>query len=135
MLFLLDTNAFSDLMVDDPRVRSRMSALDPSDQLITCTIVMGEIAFGILRLPVGRRRDDLTARAAKVTLEVPAVEIPPEASDYYASIKYERSRAGRPIEDNDAWIAATARQLNAVLVSRDADVQNIPGLAVQDWTK
>lgn len=43
MLFLLDTNAFSDLMVDDPRVRSRMSALNPSDQLITCTIVMGRL--------------------------------------------------------------------------------------------
>ena len=95
----------------------------------------GEIAFGILRLPPGKRRDDLTARAAKVSLEVPSPGIPAEVSEHYASIKRERSRAGLSMDDNDAWIAATARHFNAILVSRDLDVQKVPGLVVQDWSK
>jgi hypothetical protein len=69
MLYLLDTNAFSDVMVDDPRVRTRMAALKPSDQVVACTIVKGEIFFGIKRLAPGKRRDDLEARAAKVSIE------------------------------------------------------------------
>jgi predicted nucleic acid-binding protein len=135
MLYLLDTNAFSDVMRDNPVVRAKIAALDPSDQVATCTIVRGEIAFGILRLPPGKRRDDLTARAARVSLEVPSLGIPSEVSEHYASIKQERSRLGLAIDDNDAWIAATARHFNATLVSHDLDVQNVPGLVVQDWSK
>ena len=35
---------------------------------------------------------------------------------------------------NDLWIAATALALDAVLITRDSDFQQIEGLSVNDWT-
>ena len=37
---------------------------------------------------------------------------------------------GRPLPENDLWIAATALSLEATVVSRDSDFQEIEGLAL-----
>ena len=36
--------------------------------------------------------------------------------------------------ENDLWIAATAMDRNAVLVSSDSDFRRIGGLALEDWS-
>jgi predicted nucleic acid-binding protein len=59
VIYLLDTNAISDLMRADARIENWISALDRGDRVVTCTIVRGEILFGIARLPEGRRRAEL----------------------------------------------------------------------------
>jgi predicted nucleic acid-binding protein len=38
------------------------------------------------------------------------------------------------LDENDLWIAATALALDAVLITRDGDFQQIEGLSVNDWT-
>ena len=43
MIFLVDTMAFSDLMREHPRMDSRMAALAPTDRVVICSIVRGEI--------------------------------------------------------------------------------------------
>src|SRR5437588_4530781 len=58
---ILDTNTVSDLMGDDPKVKARGAA--HADPLRTSAIVAGEIRFGRDRLPIGRKRSDLEARA------------------------------------------------------------------------
>jgi predicted nucleic acid-binding protein len=57
--FLLDTNAISELMRADTRVEKWMAGLNEENRIVTCTIVRGEILFGISRLPEGRRRAEL----------------------------------------------------------------------------
>jgi predicted nucleic acid-binding protein len=32
------------------------------------------------------------------------------------------------------WVAAACLQMNAILITRDADFQQIEGLTVEDWT-
>jgi predicted nucleic acid-binding protein len=56
MIFLLDSNAFSDLMRKDPRVEAYLAALGSNDKVMICSIVRGEILYGLARLPQGRRR-------------------------------------------------------------------------------
>jgi predicted nucleic acid-binding protein len=56
--YLLDTNAISDLMRASPRIENWMAGLEPGDRVVTCTIVRGEVLFGIARLPPGRRRTE-----------------------------------------------------------------------------
>jgi predicted nucleic acid-binding protein len=53
MTYLLDTNAINGLMRTDAQVENWMASLDAADTIVTCTIVRGEILFGISRLPVG----------------------------------------------------------------------------------
>ena len=59
MTYLLDTNAISELMKADPRIETWMAGLDEQDRIVTCTIVRGEILFGISRLSAGSRRAEL----------------------------------------------------------------------------
>ena len=51
MMFLLDTNAFSDLMRKHLKLDARMSSLAPADRVVICTVVRGEIRYGIEQLP------------------------------------------------------------------------------------
>jgi tRNA(fMet)-specific endonuclease VapC len=130
MTYLLDTNTISDLMRTDARVENWMAGLDPADSIVTCTIVRGEILFGISRLPTGARRTELE-RIGKQFLDAFQCEpVPVRAADFYASLKAERQRRGLTLDENDLWIAATALVLNATLVSRDADFSGIDGLAL-----
>jgi predicted nucleic acid-binding protein len=65
MIYLLDTNAISDLMRADLRIEKWMASLNEDDRVVTCTIVRGEILFGIARLAESRRRADLEAQRVR----------------------------------------------------------------------
>ncbi|MCC7449149.1 MAG: type II toxin-antitoxin system VapC family toxin [Anaerolineae bacterium] len=54
-------------------------------------------------------------------------------ADYYGQIKRQLRVKGRPIPENDIWIAATALQYNLPLVSRDAHFQAVNGLLLEVW--
>lgn len=134
MLFLLDTNAFSDLVQGHPRLKDRVAALSAQDRLIICSIVWGEIAYGIERMPEGKRRTDLAAKADRILASLDCEPVPPQAGNYYAAAKLARQRGGLAMDENDLWIASTAMALDATLVSRDADFHRIAGLNLEDWT-
>jgi predicted nucleic acid-binding protein len=43
-------------------------------------------------------------------------------------------RQGTPLDENDLWIAATARALDAAVVTTDSDFQRVSGIQKEDWT-
>ena len=134
MLFLLDTNAFSDLMREHPRVDAHLASISPTDRVVICSVVRGEIRYGIERLPQSKRRQELEIKATNLFAVLPCEPVPEAVGDYYARIKLARQQKGLSLDENDLWIAATALALGAVLISRDRDFQQIDGLTVNDWT-
>jgi predicted nucleic acid-binding protein len=86
MTYLLDTNAVSDLMRAAPQTENWMAGLNPGDRVVTCTIVRGEILFGIARLPRGRRRSELEESGLQVLDSLRCEPIPKLAGDAYASV-------------------------------------------------
>lgn len=130
MIYLLDTNAVSDLMRGSPRIETWMEGLEQSDRVVTCTIVRGEILFGIARLPPGKRRTELEATGRDFLSAIRCEPVPAQAADSYARIKFTRQQGGLTLDENDLWVAATAVALGATLVSRDSDFGHIEGLAV-----
>ena len=137
MDYLLDTSTCSLLMAHDPHVTSHFGFLsDVNDYVFTCTIVRGEILFGIQRLPIGRRRQVLEIQVFNLFGGLPCFPVPKEAADYYAPMKRYAEQQGTPLSENDLWIGATAMALNAILVTADSDFQRIIefGLQVEDWT-
>lgn len=130
MICLLDTNAISDLMRADARIENWISALDRGDRVVTCTIVRGEILFGIVRLPEGRRRAELEDVGLQFLNAFRCEPTPQLAGDYYANLKLSRQKSGRTLDENDLRVAATALALGAKLVTRDTDFAGIPGLPV-----
>ena len=124
-------------MERDPYVTARFDSLSNlNDYLFTCTIVKGEILFGIQRLPIGRRRQVLENQAINLFEGLPCLAVPKEAADYYARMKNYAEQHGTPLSENDLWIAATAMALDAILVTADSDFQRIAGfgLRLADWT-
>jgi tRNA(fMet)-specific endonuclease VapC len=134
MTYLMDTNAFSDMMREHPKMDIHLAGVSSTDRVVICSMVRGEIRYGIERLPQSKRRQELEAKASKLFAIIPCEPVPEAAGDHYARIKLTRQRAGLTLDENDLWIAATALALGAVLISRDSDFQRIDGLMVEDWT-
>jgi predicted nucleic acid-binding protein len=134
MTFLLDTNAFSDLMREHPKVDACLESVSSTHWVAICSVVRGEIRYGIERLPQGKRRQELETKAVKLFAILPCEPVPEAAGDHYARVKLTRERKGLALDENDLWIAATALALGSVLISRDSDFQQIEGLMVEDWT-
>jgi predicted nucleic acid-binding protein len=129
---LLDTNAVSDLMDRHPVLTAR--AVRHPGRLLTNVIVHGEIRYGIERLPPGRKRADLEARAASVmpTLVIEPLTVP--FAELYGRLRASLDAQAVNLKDNDLWIATTALALGAILVTRDRIFWRVPGLQVEDWT-
>lgn len=135
MIYLLDTTAVSDLMREHHRVQEQLADVLPADRVAVCSVVRGEILFGIERLPVGKRRKELETKAKHILDATYCEPVPEAAADHYARIKSQCETKGVPLDENDLWIAATALALEATLVSRDTDFHAVDGLSVVDWTR
>ena len=132
--FLLDTTTFSFLMERRPEVVAHLESLEPEDRVGICTIVRGEILYGLERMPPGRRRRE-SGRAAAELFDVLACEALSEAvADAYARIKYDAERDGTQLAENDLWIAAMALAHGATLATSDTDFGRVRGLNIEDWT-
>jgi predicted nucleic acid-binding protein len=132
--FLLDTNAFSDLMAAEPRSAARLGSVTAPDRVVTCTIVRGEILYGIERMPSGARRDGFSRNADALFSVLTCEPLPAAAAEHYARTKQQCRARGVALDENDLWIAATCLWLGATLVTRDRDFTRVPGLMVEDWT-
>ena len=129
---VLDTNAISDLMRDHPQVRARTAK--HSGPLITSVIVWGEIRYGLERLPPGKKRTDLEARAQAIHGILPCEPVTIPVALEYGHLKASLESIGITVPDNDLWIAATARIQGAIVVTRDQLYKQIPGVQVEDWS-
>jgi len=132
--YLLDTTILSWMLRQHPKVHEKVASLTPTDRLVICSIVRGEVLYGLERLPHGRRRRDLESKVTELFGTLPCEPIPEAAGDHYARIKRETERKGMRLDENDLWIAATAVSLRAVLVTTDSDFQRVSELNIEDWT-
>lgn len=134
MLFLLDTNVVSDIVREHPKITARINALLPTDAVAICTIVRGELLFGIENVPAGKRRQLLSEKLAHILAALPCHAVPSSAADHYSRIKHACRQKGTPLDENDLWIAATTVSMHATLVTRDGDFGHVDGLITEDWT-
>ena len=120
----LDTSAYSRLRAGDRRVQDLVAA---ADVLLMPVIVLGELhgAFEI-----GSRVRENRAALAEFLTE-PFVLVAPTSATVarqYGRIYALLRRAGTPVPVNDLWIAATAIDHGACLLTFDRDYERIPGL-------
>ena len=122
-------------MKDNPKVKGRLNSLTESDHPFTCSIVKGEILFGIVRLTAGKRRQDLQQKANELFAAIPCEPISENVSDAYVKIKVAAEQQGTSLGECDLWIAAAALTFDAILVTSDSDYQRITGLGLrlENW--
>jgi tRNA(fMet)-specific endonuclease VapC len=129
-LYLLDTNAISDLAANPSgRVAEKIAEVGVAN-VATSVIVSGEVAFGVEQ----KGSDRLQKRMALLmsSLDVRPLEQP--ADEHYGFLRAMFKKQGRPIGPNDLFIAAHALALNAVLVTANVkEFSRVPGLKVENW--
>jgi predicted nucleic acid-binding protein len=121
-VIVLDTNIVSEAMRRDPspELVAWSATVHPGEIYLTA-ITRAEIRYGIERLPAGKRRKALAAKAERHLAAFSDRTLPFDnpAADLYGLIVAERERAGRPISHEDAQIAAIARARGATVATRD----------------
>jgi tRNA(fMet)-specific endonuclease VapC len=56
-----------------------------------------------------------------------------DTARFYGTVVMQLRRKGRPIPQNDMWIAATALQHNLTLLTKDTHFDEVNGLAREAW--
>ena len=122
-MIILDTNVLSELMRPQPAASVvDWVAQQPASRLFITAVTQGEILYGIGLLSRGKLRDRISAAATAMFAEDFADRILPFNSDSsaaFADIVVARRRAGRPIAQLDALIAAIARTNGAAVATRN----------------
>lgn len=121
---LLDTNAYTALMLGEA---ATVEVLAHADRLLVNSVVLGELLGGFA---AGSRESKNRAELARF-LHTPRVEllsITAHTADSYALVYAGLRRKGQPIPTNDLWIAASALEHGAALLTRDAHFAHIDGL-------
>ena len=124
---LFDTNAFIGWVKRDASLaRVSVAWTAPAISLFT----LGELRFGALK-SARPEQNRATVEAARPSF----LPLSPDerTADIYATVRFELRRLGKPIPENDLWIAALARQYGLVLLTRDGHFRAVPDLTVTSW--
>lgn len=90
-------------------------------------ITLGEMRFGAIRAAWG----EIRRRALDDHLETyVALPVDSSVAELWAHLRARCFELGRPKDDNDLWIAATAERYEIPLATLDRDHHDIPGLTV-----
>jgi len=121
-MIIVDTNVASELMRPSPSelVRDWVQSRSGRD-LYTSAITVGEIRYGIEKLPQGRRKNSLSSVANEIfeTFAPQILSFDAVAAEQYALIVSHRDGLGLPIDGFDAQIAAICRVHGATLATRN----------------
>lgn len=137
-MIVVDTNVLSELAKVSPSQRV-MDWWDrhPRAELFITSITQAETLLGIELLPAGRRRRQLESalnQTFQISFEGRILPFDSEAAGEFAKIVAARRKAGRPISQADAQIAAIARSQAAALATRNTgDFEHCGVKLVNPW--
>ena len=94
---------------------------DLPDEIAVSVVTAAELELGVLRASGPTARAVRVRTLSRVRSGYPLLPIDDATASCFAQIADEELRAGRKLRRHDAWIAATALQHNAAVVTQDAD--------------
>lgn len=130
--YLVDANVLSEAIKPDPNVRVVEWLQDYEPELAVDPIILGEVRFGILLLPRGRRRSRLERWFEEGVRRLQC--IPWEASTglRWAELLATLRASGRAMPIKDSLIAATALSHDLTIATLDRRDFEAAGVTVVD---
>jgi tRNA(fMet)-specific endonuclease VapC len=124
---MLDTSAYSAFKRGHPEA---IDALRQASSILMPSIVLGELLAGF---EVGGRREENRRELVEFqhSPRVRIVQITEDTAERYARIYAHLRTAGRPVPTNDLWIAASAMEHGAELLTTDRHFLDVPQVVVR----
>jgi predicted nucleic acid-binding protein len=124
---ILDTNAISAILAGETLIQAKLA---PGERQHLPIVVIGEYQFGMLG---SKHRKRLVIAFERLESNSVLLQCDRETADFYAAIRHGLKIRGRPIPDNDLWIAALARQHSLEIVSQDSHFDEVVGIRRVSW--
>jgi len=125
--YLLDTNVIIALFARETSIAHQ---LEQAQEVFVPSIALGELYYGAYKS--GRAAQNL-AKIDEFAASSSILSCSAETAQEYGLIKDALHARGKPIPENDLWIAAIARQYDLVLVTRDTHFDAIDDLGREAW--
>ncbi|MFA6401054.1 MAG: type II toxin-antitoxin system VapC family toxin [Salinivirgaceae bacterium] len=120
--YLLDTNIIIDLFTGNQDIGQQIKQLEAP---IVSAITIGELYFGAEK---SQQRSKHLKQVNEFVEICTILDIDLATTKVYGKIKNALKMKGRPIHENDLWIAATSIQHNLVLATKDKHFIEIENL-------
>ncbi len=125
--YLLDTNIIIALFAGEASI---VNNLAQADEVFIPSIALGELHYGARKS--GRSQKNLE-RIEEFVANNTIIECDASTARQYGDVKNRLRINGRPLPENDVWIAALALQYGLTLVTQDAHFQEVESLQTVSW--
>ena len=125
--YLLDTNIIIGMFTGDIAIEEKMQS---RHNLFLASPSIGELYYG------AQKSDKVRENLHRINTFVENhifLSCDLETAQWYGIIKNQLQKKGRPIPNNDIWIAAVAMQHELILVTRDAHFDEVESLQTERW--
>ena len=123
----LDTGALAEFAAGNENLGR---VLAPYRSIALPATVLGEYRYGLMG---SRQEARLNEWLAELLAYAHVLDTKARTSAVYAKIRYQLRVRGKPMPENDVWIAAAAMEHDLPLLTRDAHFRNVNGLEVLGW--
>jgi tRNA(fMet)-specific endonuclease VapC len=125
--FLSDTNIITAWLKGEASIADK---IDKAKEIHIPIIVVGELYYGAMySTHVQKNIRDIQS----VTNHYNVLNIDEAVTIEYGNIKAALRKKGRPIPENDIWLAAVARHYQLTLVTRDKHFKEIESISLKSW--
>jgi len=125
--YLLDTSILIALFASDTLVKENLTG---ASEVYVPSIALGELYYGAWK---SQRQEENIAQLDELVVKIGVLNCNAETARKYGEIKNRLRVKGRPIPENDLWIAAIALEHDLVLATRDAHFGEIDDLEMEMW--
>ena len=123
---LLDTNFIIAFFSGEKAVSKHFT----ESEVFVSSTVLGELYYG------AQKSANAAANLARIDQFAAAVHVlscDAVTAQFYGQVRERLRLKGRPIPENDIWIAATAIQHGLPLATRDDHFKEVEGLPIKNW--
>jgi tRNA(fMet)-specific endonuclease VapC len=118
--YLLDTNILSEAKRPQPNVKVMAKLRLYSQEIATATLVIHEMIYGCLRLPISKKRQDIEDYINSVVLaQIPLFNYDMKSAQHHAQERARLSKIGKTPGFIDGQIASIAVTNSLILVTNN----------------
>jgi tRNA(fMet)-specific endonuclease VapC len=131
--YMLDTNICIYIAKQRPiEVLSRFQELEVGS-VVMSIITFGELCYGAEKSHHPKKSMEILLELASL---IPPLPLPTKAAKHYGDIRSTLEKKGKPIGNNDLWIASHALEMELTLVTNnEKEFSRIPKLKFENWVK